>query len=182
MTTNYTGIKLGDETGWAPTPDTFPYNKNRCVEGNPQFFKEDPIITNLPDGNEAAINALKDGTIDALYIYADQMNNFIQSGNALATGLGTDFAYIQTGLDQFSYNGTTLAISKRGSGLAEVFNPCIDKVLRTQAYRDVCESFFDPSSCIGSDESGTTLFYDVAMNERTDTFTCADGYCTCAGV
>lgn len=72
LTTNFTGIKLGDVTGWAPTSDTFEFNKNYCVEGHPQFFTEDAIITSLADGNDAAITALKDGTIDALYIYADQ--------------------------------------------------------------------------------------------------------------
>lgn len=110
------------------------------------------------------------------------MYNFVQSDDALATGFGTDFAYIHTGLDQWSYNGTTLAISKRGSGLADVLNPCIDKVVQTQAYRDVCKAYFDASSCIGTDESSTTIFYDVAMHERTDAYTCADGYCTCAGI
>ena len=31
-TVDFTGIKLGDVTGWAPTPDTFVFNKNYCVD------------------------------------------------------------------------------------------------------------------------------------------------------
>ena len=36
-TVDYTGIKLGDVQGWAPTPGTFGFNKNYCVAGAPQF-------------------------------------------------------------------------------------------------------------------------------------------------
>ena len=32
-TVDYTGIKLGDVQGWAPTPGTFGFNKNYCVAG-----------------------------------------------------------------------------------------------------------------------------------------------------
>ena len=31
----------GDVSGWAPTADTFFYNRNWCVAGGPQFIKED---------------------------------------------------------------------------------------------------------------------------------------------
>lgn len=70
--TNYSGVKLGDVSGWAPTADTFAYNDNTCAGGK-KFFTEKAIIQPSPDGNAAAIQALKDGTIDALYLYADQM-------------------------------------------------------------------------------------------------------------
>ena len=43
-------------------------------------------------------------------------------------GKPNGFAYIHTGLNEWSVNGTTLAISKKGSGLAGVLNPCIEKV------------------------------------------------------
>ena len=135
MTTNYTNVKLGDVTGWAPTPDTFEFNFNYC-DGGKQFVPPaNGIIKPLGgDGNVAAIQGLRDGDYDALYIYADQIYNFIKSGDPLyddiANGFGTDFAYIHTGLDQWSINGTTLAISKRGSGLKQVLDPCIAAVQR----------------------------------------------------
>ena len=135
MTTNYTNVKLGDVTGWAPTPDTFEFNLNYC-DGGKQFVPpaNGIIKPSGEDGNLAAIRGLRDGDYDALYIYADQIYNFIKSGDPLyddiVNGFGTDFAYIHTGLDQWSINGTTLAISKRGSGLKQVLDPCIAAVQR----------------------------------------------------
>ena len=41
---NYTGVKLGDVSGWAPTADTFKYKSNDCVSGAPQFFTEDASL------------------------------------------------------------------------------------------------------------------------------------------
>lgn len=181
--TDYTGVKLGDVTGWAPTSDTFAFNSNYCVSPATQFTKTDALLTPPADGNAAAIAALLDGTFDALYIYADQMNNFIESGDSLASGFGTTFAYIQTGLDSWSFNGTTLAISKRGSGLSQVLNPCIKKVSETEAYTKLCERYFDAADCIqnaySTSTGATTRWYDDRMNARTDTNTCSNGYCTC---
>ena len=83
-----------------------------------------------------------------------------------------------------SINGTTLAISKRGSGLSDVLNPCIKAVSQTQEYTALCESHFNPSSCIQnaySSSSGPSSYhYDNRMNARTDSYTCTDGYCTCS--
>merc|ERR1711871_1023495 len=106
---------------------------------------EDTILTAGEDGNVAAIQALLDGTFDALYIYADQLANFINAGEAIADGFGTTYGYIHTGLDGWSYNGTTLAISKRGSGLKDVLDPCIAKVSQTESYTRLCEKYFESS-------------------------------------
>lgn len=183
-TSDFTNVKIGDVAGWAPTPDTFKYNINSCTG---KQFKGANLLTAGEDGNEAAVNALLDGTFDALYLYADQLNNFATTGTdaekALAAGLGTQFAYIHTGLNDWSYNGTTLAISKRGSGLKEVLNPCIEKVVATQEYTTMCESYWSPSTCIQNEfstSSGpTSYWYDDLMNARTDSKSCKDGYCTC---
>lgn len=59
------------------------------------------------------------------------MKNWLADGtNARLAQLGqpNGFAYIHTGLNEWSINGTTLAISKKGSGLADALNPCIEKV------------------------------------------------------
>jgi hypothetical protein len=185
-TYNYTGIKLGDVAGWAPTRDTFVFNQNYCA--GQQFFTTDPVLTPVDaagdtvDGNAAGINALLDGTFDALYLYADQMSNFLNSGDPLADGFGTTFAFIHTGLDGWSYNGTTLAMSKRGSGLKDVLDPCIYAVSQTQNYTEMCESYWSPASCIQNQYSASsgTYYYDARMSERTDSYTCSDGYCTCS--
>lgn len=184
-TNDFTGIKIGDVAGWAPTPDTFKYNINSCTG---QQFEGANLLAPFADGNTAAIENLLNGTFDALYLYADQLNNFATSGTAaekaLAAGLGTQFAYIHTGLNGWSVNGTTLAISKRGSGLSSLLNPCIEKVVRTQEYTTMCESYWSPSTCIQNEFSDTSggpanYWYDDLMSARTDSKTCSDGYCTC---
>ena len=63
--------------------------------------------------------------------HAAQLKNWMKDGtNSRIAQFGkpNGFAYIHTGLNEWSVNGTTLAISKKGSGLAGVLNPCIEKV------------------------------------------------------
>ena len=88
------------------------------------------------------------------------------------------------GLNGWSLNGTTLAISKRGSGLKDVLDPCIHTVSQTKNYTDMCESYWSPDTCIqnefSSGSGSTSYHYDQDMNARTDSYTCADGYCTCS--
>jgi len=199
-TVDFSGLKMGDVAGWAPTTDTFSLVQNRCVEGEP-YFKPPTSWYKMPtDGNAAALTALKNKSIDGLYIYADQAEQFINSASTTEAdkeaieGLGTEFAYIHLGLSGWSYNGTTLAISKRGSGLAAVLNPCIATVSQTKEYTKVCEKYFSPSQCIQNQfssqglprpgASGQTtgpgrMFYDEPDNARTDSYKCANGYCTC---
>lgn len=185
---DYTGIPTGDVTGWAPTADTFVYNHNECVAGAPQFMKTDALLQpSGGDGPVAGIRGLLASEYDALYIYADQLYNFLAAGTNtdITSQFGTNYAFIHTGLDDWSINGTTLAISKRGSGLKNVLDPCIAKVVQTQQYTTLCESYFNPSTCIQnsfSTGSGpSSYFYDNPMSARTDSLTCTDGYCPCGG-
>ena len=145
MTTDYTNIKLGDVSGWAPTSDTFGFNFNYCDGGN-QFLPpaNGTIEPKDGDGNPSAIKGLLDGEYDALYIYADQLYNFVNSNDPNAEGFGTTFAYIHTGLDQWSFNGTTLAISKRGSGLKQVLDPCIAAVQHPTPHTQLPTPFTEP--------------------------------------
>ena len=68
-------------------------------------------------------------------------------GIALWTGPGTSFAYIHTGLFGHAVNGTTLAISKKGSGLSNIINPCLRQYMQTQDYYNVCSTHGLASSC-----------------------------------
>lgn len=187
--TDLSMFKVGDVSGWAPTPDTMTFNTNRCTGSK---FKVDSVLRpSGGDGNVAGVNALLAKEIDVLYMYADQFYNFAKSGTdeekSLATGLGKDFAFIHTGLNEWSYNGTTLTISKRGSGLADIVNPCIAKIVKTKEYAEMCESWWPPNVCIKNAYSTidpnapAVQFYDVPMNERpSDGKKCADGYCSCS--
>ena len=175
--TDYSNVKLCDVTGWAPTLDTFKFNKNYCTSDHAKFVGTPTAMAE--DGPAFAVQALKDGTCDALYIYSDTLKGELEkeAPASWASGFGTEIGYIHTGLDQWSLNGTTFAISKKGSGLPALLNPCIDKVVQTAEYRAICEKYFSPTSCIGGTDE--ILFYDATMDTRTDAYTCADGYCTC---
>ena len=184
-TVDFTDIKVGFVGGYAPTKDTFPYNKNFCVEGFPQFSTNSTLtrpvdIYGVPvDGPQKAIEWLLSGKFDAVYMKANQLNQLIDSGDDAAKGFGTNFSYIHTGLNEWSHNGTTLAISKRGSGLPSVLNPCIDKIVRTPKYLEICEKYFESSKCIGGEGTDTDLFFDVPMNQLPEKYNCASGYCSC---
>ena len=56
------------------------------------------------------------------------------------------------------------------------------QLVETQTYQDICTKYFPASSCINNPAAaaGGSLFFDKKMNERTDAYGCADGYCTCS--
>lgn len=96
---------------------------------------------------------LGDSAADAMWVYVDQSEHYKNAGCiagnpnktssfpdwdcAKWAGFGTKFAYIQTGLHSHAYNGTTLAMSKKGSGLNEIVNPCMERYMRTKEYYEV---------------------------------------------
>eukprot|EP00913_Durusdinium_trenchii_P000552 g508.t1 len=78
-----------------------------------------------PNANQNALETLMNGDADAMWVYADQAKNYQCTNDGTMTpnwdctmwaGFGTTFAYIQTGLYGHAQAGTTLAMSKRGSG------------------------------------------------------------------
>lgn len=85
-----------------------------------------------------------------MWVYADQAHNYKCDDNGkvdgvspswncnLWSGFGTKYAYIHTGLHDYAINGTTLAISKQGSGLNEIINPCLQKFMQTKDYFEIC--------------------------------------------
>lgn len=82
---------------------------------------------------------LLDSVVDAVWVYSDQAKNY-QCANFVGTPswncdiwakFGTDFAYLHTGIFEHAANGTTLTMSKKGSGIAELVNPCIQKFMKT---------------------------------------------------
>jgi hypothetical protein len=184
MQSDFEAIKIGDVTGWAPTADTFTFNMNRC---SGEHFKlgSSTMIQSPSDGNnEAAIEQLISGEYDALYIYSDQVDNLMRAGNSRYSdmlGLKDGLAYIQTGLNQWSINGTSLAISKRGSGLKNVIDPCIKEIVEgcgVSDYHKVCDKYPTVANkCFGRE--GAPQFYSYPMDERTDNQDCSTGYCTC---
>lgn len=182
------GKKIVDVKGWAPTADGLSLVSNWCTNTRYTGYE---VLTPTADGNDAAMAMLRDGTADGMFVYADQAYNYRPGqadvtatwNEALWTGLGTKFAYIGTGMLGHSYNGTTLAISKKGSGLNAILNPCIKKYMETKAYHDVCKKHDFEASCYPNAHfpasSDTSKPWMLKTNEQP-AGGCASGYCDCA--
>ena len=194
--TNLHGLKVADVNGWAPTSDTLKLLSNSCTG---EKFSEFMMV--IPEtGNDAALKLLLDREVDAVYIYADQAAHYKKpcvEGTALPVADGgwdckmwerfeKDFAYIQTGLYEFSRNGTTLSMHKKGSGLNEILNPLIDRFLRTEEYYKLCEKwdlthscykneFFPDNHKINYEETP----YRLPTSHMVPSQSCSTGYCQC---
>jgi hypothetical protein len=186
---NLSGIKVVDVPGFAPTADNLAIITNDCTG---ESFVEYEIIkptTTTDQENDDALRTLLSGDADAVWIYADQAENFKceNSGEnspwdcTLWDGLGTTFAYIQTGSRGWTRNGTTLSISKGGSGLAEVLNPCIADLIETETYYELCKKYDIVDQCFLNEffpeRVVNNATYDIPTNELTTD--CSSGYCSC---
>lgn len=49
--------------------------------------------------------------------------------------MGSQFAFVQSGIYDYAINGTTLAWSKKGSGINDILNPCIEKFMQSMEYQ-----------------------------------------------
>lgn len=182
------GKKVVDVVGWAPTADTLALAENKCTKERFTGFEMVQPSTTTDNANNDALTALLAGEADAMWVYADQAKNYqcaegaTDSWCTLWSGWGTTFAYIQTGLFGHAKAGTTLALSKKGSGLAKILDPCIDKFLETKAYYDACVKHSFTESCFPNEHfpGGATEATPI-WEKATDTLTstCADGYCPC---
>jgi hypothetical protein len=183
------GVNVGDVTGWAPTSDVLAISKNQCTG---ETFSGFTLVTNNAADfeNDVALHQLLDGIVDALWIYADQAATYKSACDddvnqawdcELWSKFGSDFAYIQTGMYDYMVAGTTLAISKKGSGLAQTLDPCIEAFLETESYKNLCDKYDVVDDCIAND------FFEPTSEELADyrkptaelTTSCTDGYCPC---
>jgi hypothetical protein len=189
-TSTLTGVKVVDVTGFAPTAELVGAAPNDCVSGKPMFdLGGITFVSPAGDGNFEAMKTLKAGDADVLWVYAEQaedcMADLTAQGCENWGGFGTEYAFIHMGLI-VQNNGTTVAMSKKGSGLGEVLNPCIKTVLATQEYQQLCQTGGHPvdMKCFENSFFGTTSatmsIYATMQSARTDTKTCSDGYCTCS--
>ena len=137
------------------------------------------------------------GTVDAVWIFAEQANQY-NCANAKAAGhkiewdcdgvwskfgQANGFAYIHTGMMEHAVNGTTLTMSRKGSGLNDIINPCLQKFMDTKEYYDVCKKHDLVEACYknknfpDSSVSGTD-YWNKKTSELTST--CSQGYCPCS--
>jgi hypothetical protein len=192
------GKKVIDVTGWAPTSDTLALVENKCTG---ERFTGFEMIT--PDSviganqNDVALEYVLDGRADAMWIYADQADHYKEGcDNADESarskmgwncdwwmGFGTEFAYVQTGLFNHAVNGTTLTMSRKGSGVNDIVNPCLERFMKTEAYHDICQRHHVAADCYPNE------FFTVEDKEQGPWMkptsehpinNCANGYCSCS--
>lgn len=168
------------------TADTIDYVENTCT-GKP--FKGFNMIQPEESGNDAALRMLLEGKADAMYVYADQASRFkCTEGSSnewdceLWSRVGKTFAYIHTGMFGYARGGTTLTMAKKGSGIAEIVNKCIDKFVETKWYLHLCRKYDLVDSGFPNkyfpEGAGTPHIYDLPSTNHTAS--CADGYCGCS--
>ncbi|CAK8990447.1 unnamed protein product [Durusdinium trenchii] len=185
------GKKVVDVIGWAPTADTLALVENKCSKSRFTGFTIVAPTVSTGNANQDALTTLMNGDADAMWVYADQAKNYQCTDGmtpnwdcTMWAGFGTTFAYIQTGLFGHAKGGTTLAMSKKGSGLASILNPCIALFKETKSYYDICVKHDMVASCFQNSHfpagDNTTLVYETPTDQLTTT--CAQGYCPCPAV
>lgn len=96
-------------------------------------------------------------------------------------GFGTEVAYVQTGQFGHAVNGTTLSLSRKGSGIRELLRPCMQSFMLTKEYYDICVKHDLAGVCYANEFFGDDATvggkYDLPTNKQTGD--CSDGYCPC---
>jgi hypothetical protein len=194
---NLDGVTIVDIAGDAPTPDNFYSVKNYCNGG--EYFSANVNFI-IPKTNKlvAAMKEFKSNPdAQVMWLYGDQASNCLGTGFTGECegwdGFGTEWAYLHTGMET-NKNGTTIAIGKKYSGLYDIINPCIQDVLASKEYKDLCYKPLRPplqmetnaANCIPNSfwtkkelDALKVEIYHEKHHERTDSKTCATGYCTC---
>jgi hypothetical protein len=187
---NLNGIKVIDVPGFASTEENLAIILNLCTG---ESFADYEIVkpTNTTDqANDNALRTLLSGDADITWVYAEDQAETFKCKNSddnspwdctLWDGLGTTFAYIHTGIRGWTRHGTTLAVSKLGSGLAEVLNPCVTELIETETYYELCKKYDIVDQCFMNEffpeREVTISTYDIPTNELTTD--CSSGYCSC---
>jgi len=178
------GKTVVDVGGWAPTADGLGYVTNKCTD---EKYSSNYTLL-VGDGNDEALTLLLNGTADAMFVYADQAENYQCKTGVEATwncslwsGFGEKYAYVQTGQFGYTINGTTLALTKKGSGVAEKVNPCLAKFMETKEYHDICVKYNLTDSCYRNAFFTSGDLKKKEYNKPTDEHLgdCSNGYCSC---
>lgn len=181
------GRTIIDVGGWAPTADGLGFVTNQCTDAK---YSEDYtlLVAEGDVANDVAMTMLRDGDGDAVFIYADHASEYSQCPVGAAwdcslwQGLGTEYAYVQTGQFGYVVNGTTLALSRKGSGIRELLRPCMAKYIATDDYYDICVKHDLVGSCYPNKyfpggAGGQDNIWDLPTKDQSGD--CSDGYCPC---
>eukprot|EP00927_Polykrikos_kofoidii_P074116 TRINITY_DN7007_c0_g1_i2.p1 TRINITY_DN7007_c0_g1~~TRINITY_DN7007_c0_g1_i2.p1 ORF type:complete len:349 (-),score=44.84 TRINITY_DN7007_c0_g1_i2:179-1225(-) len=184
------GKTVVDVGGWAPPPDSLAVVKNTCTGDKYATVGKLLIAEGADNDADLALSMLLNGTADVMYAYGDQAYNYKEAcakgpqttfNCSMWAGFGAKFAYVHTGLFGYNINGTTLAMAKRGSGIAAKLNPCLQKFMETREYYDICVKYKLVDTCLPNSffPSGERVIavYNKPTNELTGD--CTTGYCPC---
>jgi len=195
---NLEGVTVVDVTGWAPTADTLAVAMNDCTNtrfGGYNMLPPQPT----PEGaspNDVALEALLDGRADAMWVYADQAYNYRADQPGVTPewnvrlwerfGQPNGFAYIHTGMLEHTNNGTTLSMSRKGSGLPDVINPCLRRFMQTEQYYEICRTHHLEDACFANSHfpADAATHHHIYFSSTPELAgqaegTCAHGYCPC---
>lgn len=186
--------RIADVLGWAPTADGLAYGINSCT-GNRFTVEVDLIKAYEADGkytrNDMALKKLLDGAVDVVWLYADQAKNYInkckenmeQSWDCnmwMKLGKPNGYAYIQTGINEWSQNGTTLVMAKKGNGIKEIIDPMMEKYMETKEYFELCQKYDFVTECWPNKHfSGGKAPHPWETPTKELKTSCKDGYCKC---
>lgn len=202
------GRTIVDVTGWAPTADTLSFMKNQCTgqqfSGFTVIQGDDVALSRSSEAkgpNDRALLAVLEGKADAMLVYGDQASSYqckpseIQEGwNCdLWKGFGTEFAYIQSGMFDWMHNGTTISMSKKGSGVSEFLNECFESFRQTEEYYNVCKTEHGdppesqllnciPNAYFNADPDYKPLTIEKSphmFSTKEHTQGCSSGFCRC---
>jgi len=192
-TDNLSGKAVADVGGWAPTADSIEMVKNQCSNTPVEVKTADVKVVNLVAGtnvNDEALKQVLDGTVDLLYVYADNAETFKCKNDGVAVehdctlwdklGQPCGYAYVQTGMFGWTLNGTTLAMTKPGSPAAQGINHCLHKFMQTKQFYDVCVKHGMECDCVPNSHFPNTGCTTAVYNKPTTAHTnCNTGYCPC---
>lgn len=74
-TTTLSGLKIVDVNGWAPTEDGLALVNNECTK-KPFVDYTFVVPETAKNANDAAMEKLTKGDVDAMWVYADQAKNY----------------------------------------------------------------------------------------------------------
>eukprot|EP00241_Pyramimonas_parkeae_P005889 CAMPEP_0114243542 /NCGR_PEP_ID=MMETSP0058-20121206/10846_1 /TAXON_ID=36894 /ORGANISM="Pyramimonas parkeae, CCMP726" /LENGTH=396 /DNA_ID=CAMNT_0001356391 /DNA_START=69 /DNA_END=1259 /DNA_ORIENTATION=- len=194
---NLDGKKVVHVNGWTPDEDGLGFVLNECSGERFSGYEIFPSSTENP--NDDALSKLLNGTADAMWVFVNQDKHYknagCDAGNpnkqssspdwdcAKWAGFGKKFAFIQTGMFSHAHNGTTFTVSKKGSGLNEIVNPCLDRFVETKEYYEMCVKHGLDYECFPNSyfpEEYFTRNAPVWELPTKDLQTkCEDGYCAC---
>lgn len=207
MDTDLGGKKVADVKGWAPTDDGLAFVQNKCYKEKKQFTNYEmitpkdkyisktsntgsPVGTEFTNENDIPLAMLLDGEVDAVWIYSDQAYYYDCTKNpdadhqhtcSMWAKFKTDFAYIQTGLYGHAINGTTLMMTRKGAGVADIVNPCIHQYMQTKEYYDICKKYKLEEVCYRNEyfPEENKVLKPFEMDTKDLSTACSDGYCPC---